>query len=1184
MNGTDLATDISRRTDRTSYSIPEDGSPVTISTSKKRDHKHKDHDKNLTRASHQSQTSLLIEYFEGGKGPNVHARPSVRVRVTPSSARRFKDTKDHIQITEGGSHRKPSYTRRISLGPNGTSERIIESDEKSTSSYTSAAENSSLAGRPPPVEIEVMHKDRGSDLSGANVPRDLSYVTQNTSDISSMPPDSMLEGNAVNLTPQRTRSRSLSRDQKVGLTDTLKTPSRRRSRSLSRERLTQKVIEKLGSKPRHVSRGKHVHGSKSRSRSVSKEQLVEQVQSPKRRSSRHQRLDELPSGTESSLFTDSQISDKRKSGDQYSFRSGTSKVSFNNPKLIEAVEDAVRRMIQPELDAIKHDQKTLQNSSKFDRGHRDSFALGSSLSREVSQRKLSKHASAPDVSNKPKVVLNRDENNPGTILSGNSMKGRKESRRDRDYDSPSERSYQRDVSEETVIRDDSHPRKRSKDGHVLRNAAAGALAGGILTHAALRHHDSKSSVDRRERRKKRSKSHSRSASLAESTEEIFSRHDVPPMPMRSEINGSDLTRESILSERTSTPTSERRRNEIREVARGSPKEVFSPTSVTPTRSPGALQRGLGVHHSNLSQGDVSAVSPESARSFLGDSRRSHAGEAALAGIAGAGALGATHAYEHHDRNDEHQNYHQARGLSPIQSVASYREESEPPNRDSFRPTHSSESLSSTGRHLRKNSTLSIKSLSSAASTDFVPSKRPQGINLENGKDVLEQHGLRDFEGQHGGTYSKDPAVNEWYERQHEQNDRYRDSIEDSSLRDSTIDVNRMTNYTDDSMDAPYLDKVTAAQQIRGIGANPEYIHTPLAVESAVASLLDQSVLDVHSTLSGQSKLGERPYPDPLQNDQLDDTAYIETSHHDRNGVVQRGSPLKQHHEGDFRDSRSLSERSYERYVADLRGDDNTRSLDEEEEHVPMGISGLPVANDPLPEIGQYHDSGSAESDINTNPSIIQGPIGGIPHDNRDHWPSLPTPPQSKGDLLQRSNHTSAHESLKAAAANMLSVAAGAGAGAALVNREHKTQDSYEKDQVRDIDGLQPTVEDEYEYERDLNHDFGPIKDTYMTGHTIPTPPGAKDEGYISAANPRSAGALTPDYRAKGIGILEDGMVDGDSFMGRSHVRHLSGNSHGMPSPLYDSATGRGIDRIQSKDIVALMDHVSRRGCLWLDSS
>jgi hypothetical protein len=30
----------------------------------------------------------------------------------------------------------------------------------------------------------------------------------------------------------------------------------------------------------------------------------------------------------------------------------------------------------------------------------------------------------------------------------------------------------------------------------------------------------------------------------------------------------------------------------------------------------------------------------------------------------------------------------------------------------------------------------------------------------------------------------------------------------------------------------------------------------------------------------------------------------------------------------------------------------------------------------------------------------------------------------------------------------------------------------------------------------------------------------------------------------------------------------------MGSPLYDASTGHGIDRIESKDIIALMQHVS----------
>jgi hypothetical protein len=100
--GTELE---SRVTEKTTYSLPSDGSPVTIPT--KKTHK--------GLGSNKSQTSLLIEYFEGGKGSHAESRrPSVRVKVTPSSkSSKSRSSNDHIQITERKGTRKPSYTKRI---------------------------------------------------------------------------------------------------------------------------------------------------------------------------------------------------------------------------------------------------------------------------------------------------------------------------------------------------------------------------------------------------------------------------------------------------------------------------------------------------------------------------------------------------------------------------------------------------------------------------------------------------------------------------------------------------------------------------------------------------------------------------------------------------------------------------------------------------------------------------------------------------------------------------------------------------------------------------------------------------------------------------------------------------------------------------------------------------------------
>ncbi|KAF6218331.1 hypothetical protein HO133_005678 [Letharia lupina] len=1159
----DLATDVSRRTDRTSYSIPEDGSPVTIPTKKRRDSRDKGRESALTHASHHSQTSLLIEYFEGGKGPNVHSRPSVRVKVTPSAARKIKDTNEHVQVTASKGSRKPSYTRRISLGQHSTGERQAteSADDKSISSYTSAAEESSLAHRYPPVEVEIMHRDQDSDLSGLNLAREERYTHVNPSDISSMPPDSMLEGKAGSVTPRR-GSRSTSRDAVV-TTDTLKTPSRRRSRSLSKERLAHKAMEKLVERPREVSGGKHKRSSKTRSRSGSNEQLVEDVNSRRRRSSKGYREEELASGAESSLLTTSQLSPRRESGDQYSFRSGTSKSSINaNPRLLETVENAIRRLIMPELETLKQEQKMQQSRQKFDRDSRGSVDSGRSVSHTELSRKLSKHASAPDVSGKPKVFLNRDEHNAGTLLSGDSIKGRKESRRDRKSDSPSERRSERDMSEETVIRDGEKPsRKRSKE-HRLKDTTAGAIAGGILTAAALNHHDlkhndSRSSMDREKRRRRRSKgSHSRSASIAESTEEIFNKHDVPPMPMRSDIQSSEVTRDSILSEqtdgtlgtlRTLSPSEERIHTaEIRQVSRGSPREILSPASRTPTRTPQDARRGgLGTYHSNLSQGDLAEASPHSNRSFRDDEHHSKLVEAGVVGAV-AGTAGLT-AHNLSDRNDQYDRHgfayqQESRGLSPIQSVSS-RQESEI-NRQSF--GHKG-SLSSLKQPLKKDSAASMRSLASPVSVDMTRSNRPKGINFEPGEDVLAQ--LRDSKFTEGEYSDKDPAMDEWLEQEHEKNDRYRDS---GSYRDSMIDYKHMTNYTDDSMDAPYLDKVAAAQERHtvGVGRNPDYRSTPVAVESAVASLLETSVIS--------SKQEDRSYAGSREQERVEADAEREVAQNSR----------EQQHEHQTKSS-SEKHYSYDRLSAkDSPRQSIARSLDEREEHIPMGASGLPVADDPIPEIGHGLHS---DSEISTNPSIIQGPMGGYQNDNLDHWPNKPTPPQAKGEFLSPSKDSSAQDSLKAAAAGFLNAAT-------LASGRGSLEEQGKSREMSIHDDYQPRFHDDYE--TNAKHDFSPVRETYMAGGRVPSPP--KDEGYISGPQ---RGAASPEIRFRDAKAFNDRGRDGmtedeDPFISRGHDRHLSTNSHGlahgMGSPLYDSATGGGIDRIQSKDIVALMDHLTVR--------
>jgi hypothetical protein len=103
---------------------------------------------------------LLIEYFEGVKGGEGGPRkPSVRVRVTPSSKNRKRSSNDYIQIAERKGMRKPSYTKRILLSP-GESDKVPEGDgdDKNTgrSHLLEAEEPNPTSRRASPIEVEIM--------------------------------------------------------------------------------------------------------------------------------------------------------------------------------------------------------------------------------------------------------------------------------------------------------------------------------------------------------------------------------------------------------------------------------------------------------------------------------------------------------------------------------------------------------------------------------------------------------------------------------------------------------------------------------------------------------------------------------------------------------------------------------------------------------------------------------------------------------------------------------------------------------------------------------------------------------------------------------------------------------------------------------------------------------------------
>jgi hypothetical protein len=1122
---TDIETNVSTRTDKTSYSVPEDGTPITINTTKPHGTLHK---------KFPSQTSLLIEYFEAGKTEGkVRSRPSVRVRVTPSSRKNNSNrtAADHVQITQTTKHaRTPAYIRRISLGSKPREEII---DTRTTEAYSDGSTVSSL----PPVEIEVLqnHSDVSSSNGGRFIPM--------ASDVSSMPADSMLEGNVAIKPPGRRRSRSLEREAVTESMlseqqDTLKAPKNQRSRSLSKDRITQRVMEKL-----QQQQALEAASSKSTKKVTTKEELASPRKSHRRRS---KDVEEV-SGTDSSLLSSNA---DRRSGLSHSARSAVSGTSsINNPKLLATVEDAIKRLILPELNALKEENRTSRNRDKFERmsreNLRDSGATydveSTTSSREPSRRRMSKSSSAPKLhSTKPKVVLNRHGDDPGVVLSSDSI--RKERRSSRG--STSDRSYA-----ESTSREKTHRRKSSKEKSSttsVRDAALAGLAGAGLTAAALKSHTSHEEKEEERKHRKRHSSRSsrsRSASISESVEDVYVKQRVPPLPFNhSELVGSEMTRDSILSADTETrarPGSRDSRSSIntgvdrslgvetplQEVPRG----ILSPAPRTPNRTPNALQQTLGTGQSNRSTGDVRTITPKSDRSYF-SRREDNSASLQAAAAAKARAI---------ERSDPHASQFEIaeeesnRGVSPIQSEASYRHDvttTRSPHH--LREYHSGASISSIGQPLeRHQSNLSIGSLESTASTKAARRKRPQGLTLESKRSVL-------------GDAETPRETEDFFEKNHEQNEMYRREreFEESSQASPSINYNRISNYTDDSGEIQYLDHPEKVnfEDVRKVGVTPEYVHTPLAVESAVASLHDPSTISVRSSAVSS----------PLKKSRL---SQVSPSPSTGNMVHTAQVPSGQRWAAIRGEAEALSHQTHETSPRQSIA----HSVEDEPQ---MHHSAFPQEDYMMPEIGYGVHDDDDESDVTTNPSFIQGPLGGDGYLEQEE------------EMLSRQEE---RERTPTSFSKGGALGAGAGAAAIAAAAAHhlNNQSPLSYDERR-----QTTVEDDYDQDYPGETQYEQPGYAHSNRTPVSAQTGWRDEGYQSA-NAREA--YTPQNRNNPRLFDDDDALgqdldEADLFATTKHNRHQSGNSHGMASPLYDSATGKGLDRIQSKDIVALMDHLTVR--------
>ncbi|KAK6080409.1 hypothetical protein SCUP515_03428 [Seiridium cupressi] len=1165
---TELATDVSRLQDeeRSHFSLPDDGTPVTIRT---RGHK-----------PNRSSTSLLIEYFEGGKGPSspeggssTSRKPSVRVRLTPSKGGRGKN--DHIQITEmSKSSRKASGSKRAHHDPLVPSRSDLDvtdpEDARSMHSYASATEESNVSRHPIEVEIAPGHyrrrerKPSSPLIPAADSKVSSSYVPPNMSDISAIPTDSFLDGSGgtttMSYSPVKRHSKSPSGAEAlaagaIGAVTAAAVADKmnRKTRSESHDRkIMEKAIEK-------ATRPEKKHRSKSRTSSISEMEAEGKSSASRRRSSKGGHKESMVSGADSSMLS-SALTPSHRSYDSYS----SSKVSINNPKLLETVEDAIRRLILPELESLKRERSQRDTRRSKDR---ESLSSLTSLSRE----ELS-------------------------VTSKRKSGGTEHSVRSRGREARNDLSPQNSVEHVSVLEHEENTPRREKDHHEDVALLGAAAAAGI----AAANRDRSRADEKRQRRRRRAKTpeHGRAADEYDDAE-----HEViPPMPLSSEINPSEMTRTSILSAETDRPHSASEElTPVREVTR----DIVSSDSVhntpTPTRTPDqhSLQKTLGTAHANISHGDLRALPRRGTgeyEEYDEDSEISSRNPA------------------YHDEYDEYEEeglsvpdgydgrffnqqdvppplhyvpYQQERrGLSPIQSVSGYTE-------------------GDSDIHHRRDSRLTDSEISS-------PHKSPRPTSIPSNM------------------------------RSREFGD------EESSVRSSGN--YRDTRYTDDSE----LDGVTSGQAVRGVGANPQFIHQPFGAESNVASLVDGSVLDQSVLSAGQdyrdSQLsydsraeehlsrGSSPSKNSVssrveQFEKRNSPALSKQSHSDASREFEeyevdqygRKYPKTRDRHSPTTSEQAITNAALTRAAEEAKRKAHQALLDAEERwqgegvsrnksfkerakadgfrsnatprhsvdrlsetysHPEMGASGLPDSEYPMPEIGYGY-----EDDTH---SVVQEPLGGS--DARE-WHEEPTPTQEKTFDFERAATPKASEKgssyglgiTEAAAAGALAAAAGmASTHAAGTGATHSRQPSQEhEDEWHRTSGERKRdtlVTNPYEGTSPIANlpgldqltGAGYNGDLYRGGYNTGSPGLHNgDEGYETAQpnEAHSKGKAVEFQSQPGMG----GNTDDPFYVGMpNHQRQISGLSQGMASPLYDAATGTGMDRIQSKDIIALMEHLMVR--------
>ncbi|CAM1500769.1 Fc.00g099310.m01.CDS01 [Cosmosporella sp. VM-42] len=1158
----ELTVDIPRPTDgKSTLSIPEDGTPLTIPT---RGHK-----------ASRSQTSLLIEYFEGGKtspGAAGERRPSVRVRLTPSK----KGSRgEHIQVTKGT--RKSSTTKRIHLDQLRDSD-FFEGDDNSMSSYASATEESNVSRNPIDIEIDRGHRRRRP--ASPLIPTGETYQPVNPSEISAIPSDSFLDGTgATDLKNSfhSSRGEALATGAVAGAAtgaamDEIKNYKRRTG---NRDRV--KVPDKSKDGDRH-----RKSRPKSRTSSVS-ERTGDDLKSPRRRSSRgHQ--ESAVSGADSSVLS-SNLTPSHRSVDTHSTqRSNVSKSSINNPKLLETVEDAIRRLILPELSALKREQSKRES-------RRSSFT-----------------SSATTTTSRDDVSTDRRRS------SGQRSDSKRNREARHDYGDSSPLSVSRESLNDGYHYDGDPT--TPKRGDLLKAAAAGAAAATAAKALSSTPGDDKTQSEDRQRRERRRRrpDNARSRSLgrdryAEEYEDDLT-IPAPPMPLMSDINPSEVTRASILSADTDRPHSASEElTPVQHVNRGVISDSSTPT---PTRSPANFEETLLTKHANVSQGDLTAL-PRGEKKYeeeyddqdgYGRQLPDQYDEEETREVSDPG--------DYPDQSYEDTYYATqdvppplkyvpyqagARGLSPIPSVSGYTEggsEHQPRNSRSMHSTSDAYSALERSPEHPRNSR-STASLNSLRDRGFEPvSPTSSAANYRNTTYTDDSELDRVTSGQAVRGIGANPnfvhpplgvesAVA---------------SLVDGSMLDQSVLTSQSGYGYNDPRDSQlsYDDqsKISVSELSRSSrGPSPdkrsldsrremdeERHPTPGARSYQQSHEFSEYELDEHGRKVPKTSVRTRS---PTASEAAITAGAVGAAAAALKAAQERKQPVYEEDEefvpaGVFR-NKSFKERTLEGHEPRNTPAHSVDRLSYDEPPK-MSASGMPDWDNPMPELGFVDD------DLHTNPSIIQERLDGE---------------QGHGELSGRTTPTQRdiggyhHEEPQSKEGGGLGITEAAGAAALGAAAGMPAAHAHSREPSHDHDEWQRTSD---ERKRDTlvtnpYEDASPIANPtlnegllsrgmnapYSTAYHTGSPGfGQKyDEGYMSNGPNR-----TPDVEPKGkaLGGLSGipTTIGEDPFYvtNKDHARHLSGMSQGMASPFYDAATGQGIDRIENKDIVALMQHLMVR--------